>query len=460
MALSLHTRAAYAAPGFAFALVGIPVYVHLPKFYGDTLQVNLSFIGAMILLSRMWDAAIDPAVGYLSDRTRTHLGRRRPFLAGAAVPLGLSAALLMAPPALAANALGWWFGALLFVMFLCWTAIQIPHAALGAEIAPGYHERTSIFAMRDGLWILGTLTAAIAPTAMRSLLSAPEGPQGDRIVFGALAWFYAPLLIALPLWCAAVVREPPMPSTPPDSPYQASIEAWQNRPFRILLIAYGVGGLGAALPATLLLFYVEHVLGARSLADVFLAAYFLTGFLCLPFWTFVSRLIGKKRAWLFAIALSLAAFSGAAFLGRGDVLAFAVIVVVSGIGFGASLVLPASLVADTIDYDQFRSGRRREGLYYGLWAIVTKLSAAFGAAVALPALERAGYVPQGEQPEAVVSVLKVLYAGVPCLFYVAALFVAARFPIDERRHRAIRDAIDRRVAGEEVGDPLVAEGVA
>jgi len=439
------TRLAYGAPGFAFALVGLPIYVHLPRFYADTLGVNLTFLGAAILTSRLWDAVTDPAVGFVSDRIRTRFGRRRPFIAFGSVPLALGAVLLLMPPSwLSPAALGWWFGAWLFVVFLAWTAVQIPHAALGAELTDDHHERTSLFAVRDGLWILGTLVAAASPALARQLLGATGGDE--RQVFAALALTFGFLLLVLPWVCVLGVREPTITAAPsPVTPVEATREAWRNRPFRVMLLAYGIGALGAALPATLVLFYVEHVLHAAHLGEAFLAAYFLVGVVCLPLWTRAARRVGKKPAWLTAMALSVAAFSGAFFLGPGDTWWYGAIVVVSGIGFGAGLVLPASLVADTIDYDEWQTGHRREGLYYGLWSIVTKVSAAIGAAAALPALERAGYVAQATtQPESVSLALRTMYAAVPCLCYAAAFLVAVRFPIDERRHGEIRRALDAR----------------
>jgi GPH family glycoside/pentoside/hexuronide:cation symporter len=331
-------------------------------------------------------------------------------------------------------------------VFLAWTAVQNPHAALGAELTDDHHERTSLFAVRDGLWILGTLVAAASPALARQALGGTEGHE--REVFAALALTFGFLLVVLPWVCILGVREPAVTSAPTAAtPLQATREAWRNRPFRVMLLAYGIGALGGALPATLVLFYVEHVLHAARLGELFLAAYFLVGVVCLPLWTRAARRIGKKPAWLLAMALSVAAFSGAFFLGPGDTAWYGAIVVVSGIGFGAGLVLPASLVADTIDYDEWETGHRREGLYYGLWSIVTKVSAALGAATALPLLEWAGYAAQATtQPESVSLALRTMYAAVPCLCYAAAFVVAVRFPIDERRHSEIRRALDARAA--------------
>jgi GPH family glycoside/pentoside/hexuronide:cation symporter len=456
--LPLRVTAAYAAPGFAFALIGIPVYVHLPKFYGDTLGLDLALVGAIILVSRAWDAVTDPAIGFLSDRTATRLGRRRPWILAGALPLALATAGLLAPPAgLSGGPLAWWFAALLFLTFLSWTAVQIPHAALGAEVAVGHHDRTALFGARDGLWILGTLVAAASPGLARAALGLPAGSEGDRAALRAMALLYAPVLVLLPWWCVAGVKERATVHSSAATPWRATREAWQNPPFRVLLAAYGIGALGAAMPATLILFYVEYVLRAPQLASAFLALYFVSGFAFLPAWTRLARRTGKKRAWIAAMAVNAGAFVFAYFLGPGDTVAYAGVCLVSGIGFGAGLVLPNSLVADVVDYDELRSGQRREGLYFGLWSIVTKLSAALGAAAALPALQFAGFVPQAaEQPAAVQQALRVLYAAVPCACYAAGLLVARHFPIDEAVHQRIREAVRQRAAGDPWQDPLVA----
>ncbi len=250
--LKLSARLAYAVPGLVFALVGIPIYVHLPKFYGDALGVDLRVIGLAILASRIWDAVTDPAVGYLSDHTRSRWGRRRPWIAAGALPLAAAVALLLTPPAADARGTGLWMTVLLFVAFLAWTSIQIPHAALGAELAPDYHARTSLYAWRDALFILGTLAAASAPAVIRAAGGFSLTPDGERRTFRVLAALYAPLLLLLPLWCAVVLREPAIGGrTSSVPPWRATRDALRNEPFRVVLGAYAIGALGSALPGTL-----------------------------------------------------------------------------------------------------------------------------------------------------------------------------------------------------------------
>jgi GPH family glycoside/pentoside/hexuronide:cation symporter len=201
--------------------------------------------------------------------------------------------------------------------------------------------------------------------------------------------------------------------------------------------------VGNNLPATLILFYVQYVLGSAR-ADLFLLLYFATGILFLPAWIALSRRVGKKKAWLTAMALNSGAFAGVFFLGPGDTTLYGMLVFASGVGFGATLALPSAIQADVIDYDELLTGRRREGQYIGLWSIARKLAAAVGVGVSLTVLGAVGYTPNVDQSPEVVFTLRVLYALVPSACNLIGLGIALAYPINERMHRGMRAEIDAR----------------
>jgi GPH family glycoside/pentoside/hexuronide:cation symporter len=221
----------------------------------------------------------------------------------------------------------------------------------------------------------------------------------------------------------------------------------------ILLAAYTISAIGSNLPATLILYYVEYVLQSTR-ADLFLILYFVTGILFLPAWIKYANRYGKKPAWLLSMAINTGVFLGVFFLGAGDEWLYGVLVVGSGLGFGATLALPSAIQADVIDYDELLTGSRREGLYIGIWSIAKKLAAAIGVGTALAFMGSAGYEPNRDQPENVVLTLRILYALVPCLCSIMALGVAFAYPLDARVHKLIRAGVARRQRGESVKDPL------
>jgi GPH family glycoside/pentoside/hexuronide:cation symporter len=226
-----------------------------------------------------------------------------------------------------------------------------------------------------------------------------------------------------------------------------------NRPFMILLAAYTISAIGSNLPATLILYYVQYVLGS-SQADLFLLLYFTTGILLLPVWVRLAHRFGRKETWIASMAVNTGAFIGVFFLGPGDTAIYAVLVVVSGIGFGATLALPSAIQADVIDYDELKTGRRREGQYIGLWSIAKKMAAAVGVGVGLAVLGAAGYTPNADQTDTVRLTLRILYALVPSVCNLLAIAIAIYYPISGEIHGRIRAAIGRRQAGHAVADPL------
>ncbi len=457
--VSLGKKLAYAAPAFGLAVVGIPVYVYIPKFYTDVVGVHISLLGYLILAVRLFDAVTDPAIGFLSDRTRTRFGRRRPYIALASILLALAIYALFNPPVASPTFETFWFGVSIFSLFLFWTLVVVPYESLGPEITFDYHERTTLFGMRDGALIAGTLVAATSPALVTWAMGTSPGGEGEREKFFWISVLYAPLVVAFCWWCVLSIRERPQPEgDEKQGLWQGFRCVAQNKPFIILLVSYTVSAFGNNLPATLILYYVEYVLQSK-LADLFLLIYFVTGVLFLPGWIMVSRRLGKKWTWIASMGVNTGAFVGVFFLGPGDAWIYGILVFISGIGLGATLAIPSAMQADVIDYDELLSGERREGHYIGLWSISKKLAAALGVGIALPILGKVGYTPNVEQSEEVLLTLRLLYALVPSVCNVVALLIALAYPISRKRHEDIRFAIAERKTGRPVTDPLRGERI-
>ena len=447
-------KLAYAAPAFALALVGIPVYIYIPKFYTDVVGVHMTVLGYLVLAVRLFDALTDPAIGFLSDRTRTPFGRRRPYMAVGSGLLALTIYLLFNPPAGSPTFETLWFGVFMFALFFFWTVVVVPYESLGPEITFDYHERTTLFALRDGALIAGTLVAASSPALVAWLYGLAGSVEGERAKFFWISVWYAPLVLGFSWWCVLSIRgKRQVQSTTDLGFFEGVRQVWRNRPFVILLVSYTVSAFGSNLPATLILYYVEYVLQSKH-ADVFLALYFVTGVLFLPCWIGISRKMGKKPTWILSMVINTGAFVAVFFLGPGDAAIYGALVVVSGIGFGATLALPSAMQADVIDYDELLCGRRREGQYVGLWSVSKKLAAALGVGTALTILGMIGYQPGVQQTEEVMLGLRMLYALVPSVCNFVALLIATTYPISAAVHGDIKAAIARRKSGRVTKDPL------
>ncbi len=407
--LSTRQLAAYGLLGLPLAATALPIYVHLPNLYGGLLGMNLALLGAVLLVARLADAIIDPLLGALADR----LQRPRPLIAAGIALLACGTLLAFNPPS-QPEYLWAWLAFALVPLYLGYSLAMINHLAWGSVLGATPHERTRVAAWREGLGLAGVIAASVLP-----MLLAPRIDTG-------LARYSLVLVIAATLCAAITLGFAPAPPTggrpaSPSTPGRGAMRRpFANPRFARLFAIFVVNGVAAALPATLVLFFIDDVLGLAGDAGLFLAAYVAAGAAGLPLWLALSRRIGKEPAWLAAMLLAVAAFAFAFMLGQGDFAGFLLVCILSGLALGADLVLPAALLADAIN------GGRDEhhaGAYAGLWNFTTKLNLALAAGLALPLLQFSGYRP-GETDTAP---LYWAYCLLPCLLkLIAAAMLAWR----------------------------------
>ncbi len=399
--------AAYGLLGMPLAMAALPIYVHVPKFYADTLGLSLAAVGGWLLAARALDAIQDPLLGWWSDRRRARPGGRWVFVAAGAPLLSLGMVGLFDPPFWDAGALGGWLIANLVLVYTAYSLITVSYQAYGAEISDEPAERTRVTAWREGFALAGVFLAAVLPEVLRR-------GAGERDGFALFAFAFVPLLLAAAL--VSALRSPPAPVRLRDAaPGLRSLALpLANAPFRRLALVFLFNGIAAAIPATLVLFFIEDVVRRPDLTAAFLVAYFAAGALGLPAWVWLARRVGKARAWCLGMVLSIVAFAWAFLIGAGDAGAYLAICVLSGLGLGADLALPPSLLADVIDEDEARGRGRHEGAYFGLWNLVTKLNLALAAGIALPLLAAWGYRPGAANTGASLAALAGVYALLPC----------------------------------------------
>lgn len=447
--LPLRTRLAYGVPNLGLALVGVPILVYLPRFYSDVVGISVAWLGVVFVAGRVIDAVTDPLVGVLSDRSRSVHGRRRPWILWGCLPLALLSVAVYMPPQGLSDTMATALASLVILgWFLAYTAVNVPYRALGPELSDDYDERTALFSIREGSLVVGTLIAAVGPGLIGMMLGLEDG-EDERLRFAVYGAAAAPVLVLACLTCVRGVQERfghglhAGPPTSPSAVAQQLREAFANRPFVILLLAFVVIALGSSLPMVLISYFLAYWLDASQLLPVFLLVYFGVGMVCLPGWVWLSRRRGKKVTWLAAMAVNAGFFSFVSLLSPGQVLEYGILVALSGIGGVAVLAMPYSMQADVIDHDELRTGERREGLYGGLWSIAEKTAAGLGLGLAMLTLDAVGYRPNHEQSPLVLDVLRVLYIGVPCACMALGFWIARRYPLDRQTHQAITAELER-----------------
>ena len=385
---------AYGGLGLPLAFAALPLYVHLAPFYSGV--ISLSVLGVILLALRFLDAVIDPLIGALFDRfphPRTLVALSLPVLGlGWIGVFTLPASLPVVP----------WLIGMLTLTTVGYSLATVVHTSWGARLSNVPHERTRLFAAREGFGLLGVVLAAALPTVL-----APTLAEG----LARMGWIFSGLLLVFA--ALTLVATPPMQRSARSPGLRHMLRPLANPAFARFVPGYLLNGVAAALPATLVIFFIDDVLQLASHSGLFLVIYFLSGALGLPLWVRLAKRIGTLDAWLLSMGLSIAAFSGAFWLGAGDLVGYALVCAASGLALGADLALPPALVADMIDAD----AHPQPGAYYGLMSFFAKLTLALAAGLALPLLDLWGYAPGGGQ----LFALSATYALLPIVMKLGAL---------------------------------------
>ena len=405
----------YGMLGLPLAFCALPLYILMPNLYARQWGVSLAALGALLLGVRLFDALIDPLLGRLIDRLFSNSLRsvlRLGALASVALVLGFS--LLFLPLLHEPGALLWWAGVWLVVTYVAYSALTVAHQSWGAMLGGDALYRGRVVAWREGLGLVGVLLAAVTPvlwgvpTMLLLLLTG--------LVLGCWLWRRAPQ----PMTVTAPARHGSAASR------GALWHPWRNADFRRLLVVYLLNGIASAIPATLVLFFVQDRLQAsEALQSAALGVYFFCGVLSMPLWLRLVGRLGLARSWQVGMVLSIAVFLGASQLGAGDARWFLLVCALSGAALGSDLALPGALLAGVIHTAGDRG--RADASYFGWWNFATKINLALSAGLALPLLGWLGYAPGTRDPQAL-ALLSAAYCLLPCgLKAIAALALHSFF---------------------------------
>ena len=408
-ALSVRQGLAYGLLGLPLAFVALPLYVILPNHYAREFGVPLATLGALLLAARLLDAFIDPLIGRWCDRLFARSLRAvLAFGAFAAVLLAAGFALLFFPLTREPTPLLLWTSAVLVVTYAAYSALSVAHQSWGAMLGGDENQRSRVVAWREGLGLVGVVLASITPLVFG--LGATVALFCGALALGWLAWTRSlrPLIA--------------------QNARLGDIWLPFRRPaFRHLLLVFMLNGIASAIPATLVLFFVQDRLQvARNMESVFLATYFVCAALSIPVWLRVVARHGLARSWLLGMGLAIVSFVGATQLGAGDSAAFLAVCAMSGLALGADLALPGAMLAGVIHQAGDRG--QSEGAYFGWWNFATKLNLALSAGLALPLLGLFGYVP-GTRDAQALTALTMAYCLLPCLLKLGAAALLYRLII-------------------------------
>jgi GPH family glycoside/pentoside/hexuronide:cation symporter len=430
---------AYGAPIFALSGFLFFVQFFFLKFATDVLLLSPVLVGLIFALGRAWDAVSDPMAGAWSDRTRTRLGRRRPWMLAALPGLAVFFAMTWIPPeGLGATALLAWVTVALFGFYTAFTAYGIPHSSLGAELSRDYHDRNRIFGVRHASFILGLM---LSFGGMQVVTNAED----PRAAVSELVAFGLPLGIAVLLLPPLLIRErAEYQGRGADSSFRALADVLRNPHARLLLAVNFIEMMAAGVLGVLSPYLVEYVLKRPDLIGPLPAVFVVCSVGSIPLWVRLSRRFGKRDTWIAAMIGTALSFGGMFFVGPNDVGPMLALIACAGISQGCGGTVGHSILADVIDYDEYRTHERKEGAYTAAWGFTLKAGQALVIVLTGWVLHVSGFQPNVEQTPVANLALRGLFAGLPFTAFLIGAWMFSRFRLDQREHERIRRELERR----------------
>lgn len=402
------------------AVISLPIYIHIPQFYGETLGMDLAVLGVVLLVARLFDTVQDPLLGYASDRLHQRGYSRQKLMGLGLVPLVLGLLMLVHPPA---DLMFVWLILSLLILYSAFSFVAINYYSYGAEWSADATHQSTISGWREVCVLLGILLASVLPQALVNQL-------GEEAGYAAFGYVLSGLILVIGLVCLCGLRAPARHVKRESLSLKASLMKLKNsRPYAWLLSVFFLNGIANSIPATLVLFYVSDVLELADQSGYFLGLYFLAGLLGMPLWLKLAKCLGKKRCLMLSMVLASISFIWAFTLSPGDATAFYIICLLSGACLGADMAMPPAMLGDVVHQE----GGDDAGSYFGVWNLVWKLTFAIAAGITLPLLAMMGYDPSaGTVSEDGRTMLAMMYALVPSCIKLVSTVLLYLSPLEAR----------------------------
>ncbi len=443
--LSLRTKLLFSTGDLSTSIpLAILMFFQL-YFLTDVARLRPDYAGWAVGAGRIWDAINDPLFGLLSDRIRTRWGRRRVLLLFGAVPLGLSFMLMWIVPGLGQLGLAIYY-ALVFILFdTAFTLVHVGYNSLTPEMTSDYDERSSLNGYRMVFSISGTLGAIILATVLGWSI------KDQRLLYGLIGFILGLVAMIPPLVVFSITRERPAEELPEPLPMRQAIQSTlSNYPFRLVMGLYLLSWTTASILAAVLIYFATYYLRVPEQANYFVLLAQGMAILFIPVVVWLSRRLDKRRAFILGAATWIVVFLGIFSLRADQVTLGYVLAALSGLGIATAYVIPWAMVPDIIEYDQLRTGQRREGSYYSFASFFQKLATGLAIWGIGQALAWANYITPGLgeaqpiQPPQAIQVIRIFAGPVPAILLILAIICAWYYPISRESHKATLEQLAER----------------
>lgn len=418
----------------------------------EALSISPAWAGTAILVPRLWDAITDPFMGAISDRTKTKIGRRRPYLLAGSILFGITFWLTLSPPdGLSEFQYVMYFSAMYILVGTAFTIFDIPYSSMTAEMTDDYKERTNLIGFKMMSARLGIVLAAfVSPIIYLSTDNLKDGFALLGLIGGVFIALTGLVAFFSTKKAKMIQPESTSMSFKEINPFLQTKDLVKNKPFVRLFSLFFLQNLAIGASASTLIYYIINIIKVdQSYIGTLFAIGAIVALLVTPIWVIIGQKIGKKEGFKRAILIVVFAMVFAFFLSSDYFYLIFVLYLAIGFSDAGTQLMPNSMVPDTVEYDEALTGKRREGIIFGAWAFCRKIGMAGGAFIASIILDVSGYVSgAASQPEAALWGIRIAYAGIPVLLWFVSWILLKKYDLSEEKFEEIKQQNrERKIAG-------------
>lgn len=440
--ISRKEKVSYGMGDLACNTVFTVVSSYLMFFYTDIAGIGLAAVGTIMMIARIVDAVTDPMMGIIIDKTNTKWGKARPYVLWMAVPFAVISVLMFLSPDVGSTG-KFVYALITYVMFcVVYTALNIPYQSMLSNLTDNDGERLSFNMFKQ----IGSSMGGFVATGFTLFLVAKLGAGNQQKGFPLAIMIYGLVAILLLVTCFKNTRERIAPVNESVSLKDSFRAASKNKPWMILCVLAFLAFTGIIIWGQGAMYFAKYYLGKESAAASLMAIPNLMAIPLAAVTPAIAKRVGKRNCVLGGNILLAASLVGTAFMGKNFV-AILMCAVIGALGSGIAIGVSFVMSAEAVDYSEWLTGVRAQGLLTASSGFMVKLGMAVAAAVSAAILASGGYVENAVQTESALTAIRMNYIWVPAGIAVLSSIISLFYDLDKKYESIVDELHERRKGG-------------
>lgn len=439
--LSVKEKIGYSLGDTASHFVWDMVGFWLLFFYTDVYGISAAAAGTIMLIARFWDMAIDPVIGIISDRTKSRWGKFRPYILFGAIPYAILAILTFTTPNFGETGKIIYAGATYILLMTAYAAINLPYSALGAIMTDDTYERAGLNTYR----FIAGFTGQFVVTGLALTLAEFFGRGNKAQGFQYTVFMFAIISLVFFFITFKTTKERVKPPKEQKNSLKEDLKSlFHNRAWLILAIVGIVSFVMFAMQNAAIAYYFKYYLGREENVQLFNVIGTVALIVTLPLSKPLAKKFGNRNVFIGSSIISGLFFILIYTARVQDICAIYTFNIIAKMAYAPAVPLLWTMIADTADYGEWKTGRRATGLYFSAAVFAQKAGWGIGAAVAGWILAWSSFVPNSIQNDTAITGIKLLVSVIPGILYMSCALFMLFYKIDKKTTDLMKSDLDTR----------------